>query len=119
MLVASWGEPEVQQFVHCITQTVLRCTVYRIYHVHRLKTNITHQIDATTIKLLMSSSLLIDRLSLFHSQRSSHCLLIIIVFILPILLLFAQVFLHADLSDDLFRSLLRFSHSSLSIYKNL
>ena len=22
MLVASWGEPEVQQLVHCITQTV-------------------------------------------------------------------------------------------------
>ena len=64
MLLASWGEPEVQQLVHCITQTVYDAQYieFMLYdkwlpHVYLLKININSNLQYSPIPSFVSAAL--------------------------------------------------------------
>ena len=111
----AWGAT-----VHCVTQTVWQCAVYRIYHVHWLKST-----------LLIKDAMACGRLSQFNCRCLLPSWLIVsrcsTVNTAPLALLYCLHLANlaslcsgdsADLSD-LSRSLLCLSCSSLSIYKEL
>ena len=64
MLLASWGEPEVQQLVHCITQTVYSAQYmeFMLYdkwlpHVYLLKININSNLQYSPVPSFVSAAL--------------------------------------------------------------
>ena len=64
MLVASWGVPEVQQLVHCITQTVYDAHYieFMLYdkwlpHVYLLKININSNLQYSPVPSFVSAAL--------------------------------------------------------------
>ena len=120
MLVASCGEHEVQQLVHCITQTVWRCTVYRIYHVHRLKLTLFIKDAMACGKLLQFNfqCLLLFWLAVSRCSTVNTALLALLYCLHLANLASLCSGISADLSG-LSRSFLCLSRSFLSTYKEL